>query len=378
MRKRGIIKTCLASLIGLYSHGCGLVADSQRGGLEEAIDEILDSPDNSYIPYEPEFPDSPSANQDGPYPVNVVYYNNAILWENLIGPTEEENDNYNGAAIGKGGSFLDSGIIFEWGHEINKVYLSFYDKPCPEDFAIYPFELIDVAKNRINMQSDWPERLPSIDAPLLPINDGNINIESNYPSTDYKVTFSPSKYVGIFNYSDLMVVYVIKDSGFNYGANAYCAVGGVDFGSPDDSDDNPDPIDDESPGVGDENPGLEKYLDSGPANILGPPDGKYEYVGFGDTIYGKFIDNVPLNGYGADIIVYTEKVSVNKSYSIIISTGSDFIDRTGILYEGLKNIEIDISDLSGDFSKIEIALLADPYNENGPLGFDAIESVYNE
>ena len=163
---------------------------------------------------------------------------------------------------------------------------------------------------------------------------------------------------------------MIKDSGFNYGANAYCDYNETDF------DDNPD--DDNSPMPDDGFTTLEKYVDIGPSNILGAPDGRYEYVGFGDTVYARFLDNVPRNGYGADIIIYTEIAPNDKFYSIVINDGTDFIDRTGILYHGLKDIEIDLSDLEGDFGDMEMAILADPYNQNGPLGIDAIEALYNE
>lgn len=111
--------------------------------------------------------------------------------------------------------------------------------------------------------------------------------------------------------------------------------------------------------------------------VTGPPDGVHAYIGFGDLVEARFTDNVPRNGFGNDIRIYTQGVNENIEYAVIVSTSSDIKDISGKLLAGSRDIEVDIGDLAGDFSNLTVGVInAGPYGSE--IGIDAIEALYNE
>jgi len=375
---KGFIRTCLATAVGLVPISCGIVSDSERPGTIGAIIDIITSPGPGYNPPTPsQPPELPSnANPNSPYPIRIPYHNNVTNRNNIIDPFHGHKV-LEGATIGPRGSLsLDSGLIAEWGHEITQVYISFHGKPCPEDFAVLPYGTLSFLKTtpQNHLPKNWPT-IPRIDGPYLPVTN-NVNLEDNFfAGTDYLVPFpNPTRFVGIFNYSNSSItVSVIKEDKFNFGATASCNRPDYIYNPPPD-DSSTDPI-----SSGDRYVDRATHIDVESA-VLGPPDGNFAFIGFGDQLSAYFEDNIPRDDFGKDIIIYTARATQDVDYNVIIGTGTDpnFLDISGTLYAGSRNIEVDLFGLGGDFSKMEVALIVDPFNQSEPIGVDAIESLHNE
>lgn len=113
--------------------------------------------------------------------------------------------------------------------------------------------------------------------------------------------------------------------------------------------------------------------------ILGTPDGDYFHMNYGvPAVTGIFRDNIPRNGPGADIKIFTGAVIEEMDFLVVARNRTESTGEVITLTAGSQHVYIDLVDLDGPFEDLEIQMENIAPFGNPGIDIDAIKALHNE